>query len=104
MNIAPEDKPQPQNPFAYFFNDNESVLDELEKLGIRFCACNVDGDMWPALVMPSGKVLALASDPEATGQAPCISSTRSGRRCDPIWPTDVDRVNRVSKRAVPFQL
>jgi len=59
-----EGRPQPQNPFAYFFHDQEVVLDEIKQLGIQFCACDVGGETWPALVLPSGKVLAIASDPE----------------------------------------
>jgi hypothetical protein len=62
-----EDKPQSKNPFAYFFHENEAVLEDLKKLGIRFCACDVGGDTWPALVLPSNKALAIASDPEGNG-------------------------------------
>ena len=62
-----QSKTQPQNPFSYFFSDNQRVLDELARLGIRFCACDVGGDIWPALVLPSGKVLSIASDPEGNG-------------------------------------
>jgi len=62
-----ERRPQRQNPFAYFFHDNQGVLDELKRLGIRFCACDVVGDTWPAMVLPNGKVLAIASDPEGNG-------------------------------------
>ena len=62
-----ESRPQPQNPLAYFFHDQEGVLNEIKHLGIQFCAWDVTGDTWPALVLPSGKVLASASAPEGNG-------------------------------------
>ena len=41
---------------------------ELETLGIRFVTADIAGyDWWPALVLPSGKVLAVASDDEGNG-------------------------------------
>jgi hypothetical protein len=57
----------PPNPFAYFFEEHPQVLEELEKFGIRFCACDVGGETWPGFVLPSRKVIAIACDPEGNG-------------------------------------
>jgi len=44
------------------------VLAELARLGIKFVACEVGGcEEWPALLLPNGKILAIAEDPEGNG-------------------------------------
>lgn len=55
------------NQFSYFFEEHPQVLAELSQLGIKFVACDVGGDNWPALLLPSGKILAIAMDPEGNG-------------------------------------
>lgn len=55
------------NPFSYFLQDQPEVLTELARVGIRFCACDIGGEKWPALLLSNNKVLAIACDPEGNG-------------------------------------
>ncbi len=60
--------PPAVNKFSYFFGEHPEVLTELARLGIKFAACEVvAGEEWPALLLPSGKILAIAEDPEGNG-------------------------------------
>jgi hypothetical protein len=55
------------NPFAYFLDDQQEVLQVLKKAGIQFCACDIGGEKWPALLLPNNKILAISCDPEGNG-------------------------------------
>jgi len=70
----PQKIPTPPNPrrqFDYIFRDRPEVLTELQRLGLRFEAVDVregePGETWPALILPSGTVLAIAQDDEGNG-------------------------------------
>lgn len=57
-----------RNPFSYFFEGHDSELEELRRLGIHFCAIDLGGgEKWPGFVLPSGKLLGIACDPEGNG-------------------------------------
>ena len=54
--------------FAYFFRGKPKPLAELQRLGIEFIDIDAgDGELWPALKLPSGHVLAIARDDEGNG-------------------------------------
>lgn len=56
------------NQYDYFLREEPEVQKELKALGIQLKAVDVGEDeLWPALILPSGKHLIIKQDDEGNG-------------------------------------
>jgi hypothetical protein len=66
LSWQPRPRPAPAHQFSHQLKP--ATVRELQQIGVRFVTASIGGyDHWPALVLPSGKVLAVASDDEGNG-------------------------------------